>query len=117
VDAAKTERIVENLIANAMKHTPAGTPIAVSATRDGAGVLIRVDDGGPGIPDERKREIFELFTRGGTDASAVPGTGIGLALVAQFAALQGGRAWVEDRGEGGSSFRVALPGERRRQPG
>ena len=115
VDAAKTERIVENLIANAVKHTPPGTPIAVSVRAEGPGVLIRVDDGGPGIPDGLKHEIFELFARGGADDSAVPGTGIGLALVAQFAALQGGRAWVEDGEAGGASFRVTLPGERRKQ--
>jgi len=114
VDAAKTERIVENLIANAVKHTPPGTPIAVSVRAEGPGVLIRVDDGGPGIPDGLKQEIFELFARGGADDAAVPGTGIGLALVAQFAALQGGRAWVEDGEAGGASFRVTLPGERRK---
>ena len=116
VDPAKTERIVENLIVNAVKHTPEETPITVSVERAGRGVLIRVDDGGPGVPDDRKREIFGLFTRGSTDVGAAPGTGIGLALVAQFAALQGGRAWVEDGEQGGASFRVALPGERRNQP-
>ncbi len=116
IDAAKTERIVENLIANAVKHTPAGTPIAVSVAPWERGVLIRVDDGGPGVPDEQKHDIFGLFTRGNNDVGAAPGTGIGLALVAQFAALQGGRAWVEDGEEGGASFRVTLPGERRSQP-
>ena len=71
-------------------------------------MLLRVDDSGPGIANEQKAQIFEPFVRV-NGAGNVPGTGIGLALVAQFAALQGGRAWVEDRPGGGASFRVSLP--------
>jgi signal transduction histidine kinase len=107
VDAAKVERMVENLVMNALKHTPPGTNVVVSVTTAGGDVLLAVDDSGPGIPDEQKREIFEPFARGNGTLAA--GTGIGLALVAQFAALHGGRAWVEDSREGGASFRVALP--------
>ena len=55
-----------------------------------------------------KQQIFEPFVRV-NGAAGAPGTGIGLALVAQFAALQGGKAWVEDRAGGGASFRVSLP--------
>jgi signal transduction histidine kinase len=66
-----------------------------------------VDDGGPGTPDEFKTAVFEIFDRG--NGSDVPGTGIGLSLVARFAALHGGRAWVEDSSAGGASFRVLLP--------
>jgi signal transduction histidine kinase len=55
-----------------------------------------------------KQQIFEPFVRV-NGAGGAPGTGIGLALVAQFAALQGGKAWVEDRPGGGASFRVSLP--------
>ena len=53
--------------------------------------------------------IFELFTRGTSPAANAVGAGVGLALVAQFTALHGGRAWVEDTAEGGASFRVLLP--------
>ena len=62
----------------------------------------------PGISDEQKKEVFEPFTRG-NNAADTPGTGIGLALVAQFAALHGGKAWVQDNADGGASFRVLLP--------
>jgi signal transduction histidine kinase len=63
------------------------------------------------VPDEVKESIFEPFQRG-VDASTLPGTGIGLSLVARFAELHGGRAWVEDRPGGGASFRVFLPDSR-----
>jgi len=108
VDAAKLERIVDNLIANAERHTPEGSPIEVSITPNGTGVLLRVDDRGPGVPDAEKEAIFEAFARG-SDVGAT-GVGVGLALVAQFTALHGGRAWVEDNPGGGASFRVLLPG-------
>ncbi|HEU5213314.1 MAG TPA: MASE1 domain-containing protein [Gaiellaceae bacterium] len=111
VDAPKVERIVENLLANSVKHTPPGTEILVRAAPADGGVQLAVADSGPGVPAESREAVFELFTRGnGTD---VPGTGVGLSLVAQFAALHGGRAWVEDAPGGGAEFRVWLPA---RQP-
>jgi len=108
VDPAKFERIVDNLLANAERHTPAGSPIEVSVAPNGAGALLRVDDRGPGVPDDEKEAIFQAFTRG-SEVEAT-GVGVGLALVAQFAALHGGRAWVEDNPGGGASFRVLFPG-------
>jgi signal transduction histidine kinase len=75
---------------------------------DGTGALLRVDDHGPGVPDAEKETIFEAFTRG--SGVEVTGVGVGLSLVAQFAALHGGRAWVEDNPGGGASFRVLFPG-------
>ena len=108
VDAAKLERIVDNLVTNALKHTPPGTGVFVSVSAGSGRLLLRVDDSGRGVPDELKEQIFEPFVRV-NGAGGAPGTGIGLALVAQFAALQGGKAWVEDRPGGGASFRVSLP--------
>jgi PAS domain S-box-containing protein len=108
IDPAKLERIVENLVTNALKHTPPQTRVSVSVASDSHVLLLRVDDSGPGIADDQKEEIFEPFARG-NGASEAPGTGIGLALVAQFAALQGGKAWVQDSPGGGASFRVSLP--------
>jgi PAS domain S-box-containing protein len=108
VDPAHLERIVENLVSNALKHTPAGTPIWIRAERDHDGVVPLVEDAGPGVPPELGAEVFEPFRRGDTD-SPTPGTGVGLSLVARFAALNGGRAWVEERRGGGASFHVLLP--------
>jgi signal transduction histidine kinase len=107
VDPPKLERIVENLLVNAIKHTPSGTDISAGVKAEGRDLLLRVDDRGGGIADADKEEIFTLFARPG--ANGAPGTGVGLALVAQFTALHGGRVWVEDRDGGGSSFRVHLP--------
>ena len=109
VDAQQVERMVDNLIGNAIRHTPEGTAIAVRLERSGADLLIVVDDEGPGVPDAFRAEIFELFNRGGKMLSSERGTGIGLALVARFAALHGGKAWVESTSSGGASFRVLLP--------
>jgi PAS domain S-box-containing protein len=109
VDTTQVERIVDNLVANAVKHTPTGTPIALRLERHGDDLLIVVDDAGPGIPDDYKTAVFEIFDRGAKVRSSEPGTGIGLSLVARFAALHGGRAWVEDGEAGGASVRVLLP--------
>jgi PAS domain S-box-containing protein len=110
VDGPKIERIVENLVINAAKHTPEGTAVRVGVRRQGEGVLLVVDDEGSGIPDYMKEAIFRPFERGTEARRNSAGTGIGLSLVARFAELHGGRAWVEDRAGGGSSFRVFLPG-------
>jgi PAS domain S-box-containing protein len=108
VDAPKVERIVENLLANAVKHTSPGTEIHLRVETYDGGVLIAVDDRGPGVPETHRRAIFEVFNRGEALAST-PGTGIGLSLVSQFAALHGGRVWVQENPGGGASFRVFLP--------
>jgi hypothetical protein len=109
VDPAKVERIVENLLANAARHTSKGTPVWVRVARHGDQVLIAVDDAGAGVPRELRTALFEPFRQGPSATGHAPGVGIGLSLVARFAELHGGRAWVEDRPGGGSSFRVLLP--------
>ncbi len=110
VDLAKVERIVENLLANAARHTPKGTQIWVRVRPFEAGVLISVDDAGPGVVAELKEAVFEPFQQGqGADIAHSPGVGIGLSLVARFTELHAGRVWIEDREGGGASFRVYLP--------
>jgi len=113
VDAPRLERIIDNLVANATKHTPVGTPIWVRLSHEADGLLIVVEDAGPGVPDEIKETVFEPFWQGPTTPAHAPGTGIGLSIVMQFTKLHSGRAWVEDRPGGGASFRVLLP-ERRK---
>lgn len=109
VDAPKVERIIENLVINALKHTADDASIWVRIQDTAGGALIKVEDDGPGVPDGLKEAIFKPFTQGPSRSSHSQGTGIGLSLVARFAQLHGGRAWVEDRPEGGASFQVFLP--------
>jgi PAS domain S-box-containing protein len=112
-DAAMLERIVENLLGNTAKHTPASARIWVRMTPWDDGVEIVVEDEGPGVPDADKERIFEPFRQGSASAT---GSGVGLALVARFAEMHDGGAWVEDRPGGGASFHVTIasePAERR----
>jgi PAS domain S-box-containing protein len=106
VDAGLVKSIVENLLTNAMAHTPEGTPIWVRLEVDPDEVLLAVEDAGPGIADDAKAAVFDAFHRGPSDGG---GSGLGLYLISQFAQLHGGRAWVEDRPGGGASFKVLLP--------
>jgi len=110
LDGPKVERIVDNLLVNAGKHTPDDSKVWVRVGREEAGVLIVVEDQGPGVPDDVKETIFQPFQRGGDSERRPAGSGIGLSLVSRFAELHGGQAWVEDRPGGGASFRVLLPG-------
>ena len=114
IDAPKVERMIENLLVNAVRHTPRGCTIWVHVVPQDGGVEVAVEDDGPGVADELKTLIFEPF-RKGSPGDGTPGSGIGLSLVRRFAELHGGRAWVEDRTGGGASFRIFLPG-RKQEP-
>jgi signal transduction histidine kinase len=107
VDPTMTERIVENLLNNAARHTSPGTPIHVSVLQQTGGIIVVVEDEGTGVPDDLKTSIFEPFHQG---EHARGGVGIGLSLVGRFADLHGGSAHVEDRDGGGARFVVVLPG-------
>jgi signal transduction histidine kinase len=110
IDTAKVERILENLLINAVRHTPPEANIWVRGGGYQGGVLLMVEDDGPGVPEGLRATIFEPFRQGPDGGGPSPGVGIGLSLVARFAELHGGRAWVEERSGGGASFRVYLPG-------
>jgi len=112
IDGPKVERIVENLLLNTTRHTPPGTRVWVKALARGADLELIVEDAGPGVPAELAGTIFEAFRRGGAAAPTMAharGVGIGLSLVARFAALHGGQAWVDERWGGGAAFHVLLP--------
>ncbi len=101
--ASAIERAVSNLVDNAGKWSPPGTPVAITVA---AGV-VRVRDQGPGIPPNERERVFERFARG-RDAQSVPGSGLGLAIVRQVAEDHGGRAWIESPADGGAGTVVAV---------
>ncbi len=106
VDAAQLERVVENLVTNAVRHTPSGTAITIAMQADDQRSELTVEDTGPGLPDER--DLFAPFARGETWAPS-PGTGIGLTLVRHLVELHGGEVTAQNRRGGGARFQVVLP--------
>lgn len=106
IDKLRFERIVANLLENARAH--AGAPVRVAVeTRGRRGIVLIVDDAGPGVARGERSRIFERFARGSAARHRV-GTGLGLALVAEHAQAHGGEAWVEDRPGGGARFMVSF---------
>jgi signal transduction histidine kinase len=109
IDKRRLERILANLLDNAQQHGGGPTRIAIDDGANGAVNLV-VEDAGPGVTQSERSRIFERFARG-TAARHRVGTGLGLALVAEHAAVHGGTAWVEDRPGGGARFVVSFPAD------
>jgi signal transduction histidine kinase len=109
VDAPKVERILDNLVRNALRHTPVGTNVWVRVEQEDGDAVLSVEDDGPGVPGIARERIFEPFERGAAGIATGPGSGLGLAIVSRFARLHGGTAIVEEREGGGAAFRVRLP--------
>lgn len=111
-DAAQLERIIDNLISNAVTHTPAGTKIVIEAREYDGRIELAIDDDGPGVPEAMRVRVFSAYVRGERAADR-PGTGLGLFLVQQFAQFHGGSARCLVSERGGARFVVTLP----RRPG
>jgi len=109
-DQAAIERVLTNLVANAVKFSPAGTPVAVTVRRDGDRAVLVVDDAGPGVPEHEREKVFVRFFRGtGDPVVRTRGVGIGLSVVQDFVAQMGGTVRVDDSPTGGARFVVDLP--------
>jgi two-component system sensor histidine kinase KdpD len=107
VDAGLLERSVANLVENAVKYSPDGTPVLVSASALADRVELRIVDRGPGVPDEAKERIFAPFQRHG-DAPRGAGVGLGLAVARGFAEAMGGTLHAEDTPGGGLTMVLGL---------
>ena len=108
VDPSLFERVLCNLLENAAKYAPPGTPIDIAATLVGDRIRITVDDTGPGLPPGREQSIFDLFERGRRE-SATPGVGLGLAICRAIVEAHGGTIVGTTRRGGGARFTIDLP--------
>ena len=109
-DAARLRQVFGNLVANALTHTPAGTPVVVRVSTTSAAAVVEVRDSGPGIPPESRGKVFERFFRADTSRTrASGGTGLGLSIVAALVAAHGGTVEVDETDGGGATFRVTVP--------
>ncbi len=107
-DRAQCERILANLVENALRYSPPSEPVRVQVRETGSDVLIRVVDHGPGIAPADADRIFEPFHRGSVPGAS-RGAGLGLAIARGFAEANGGRVWVESHAGQGATFVLALP--------
>ncbi len=107
-DAGRIRQIVDNLLQNALVHTPQGTPVHVEVTSRDGNVALIVADEGPGLGPDQAAHVFDRFYRG-EEARGRPGTGLGLSIVAALADAHGGRARAGSRPGGGAEFVVELP--------
>ncbi len=108
LDAVLIERVLVNLLENAAKYTPPGTPIDIAARVQGDEVELTVDDQGPGLPRGREQAIFEKFERGEKE-STTAGVGLGLAICRAIMQAHGGTITGHTRPEGGARFTLQLP--------
>ena len=110
VDINFLQEIMNNLIENAIKYTPAGGSIYINVLGDGDRALINVTDTGIGISSDDIHHIFQKFYRAdNSDTRTIGGTGLGLYLVKQRVEAMGGRVWAESAFGEGSTFYVSLP--------
>jgi two-component system sensor histidine kinase KdpD len=105
-DPLLIEQVLMNLFDNALKYTPPGSPLDISASDRGTEVTIELADRGPGLPPGNEERIFEKFVRGSGPGG---GIGLGLAICRAIVTAHGGSIWAENRVGGGAAFRFTLP--------
>jgi len=108
VDPEQVQRVLANLLENALKYSSPADPVHVRVATTSTEVLVRVIDRGPGVPAAEADRIFSPFQRG-SGAAAVRGAGLGLAIAQGFAEANGGRVWIESHEGQGATFVLALP--------
>lgn len=107
-DVTMLEQILLNLLENAVRFAPPGSPITIAARRVDDDVLLRVVDHGPGVVEADRASIFDEFQRSGTSTES-EGAGLGLAIVRAMVDAHGGSTWCEETPGGGATFVVRLP--------
>jgi signal transduction histidine kinase len=112
-DRARLRQVLGNLIENAVKYSPEGGEVRVTAATSNGAVRISVRDAGPGIPRDQQRRIFEKFGRVDVPGASKPGTGLGLFIARSIAEAHGGSLDVSSGADPGSTFTLTLPVDRR----
>jgi two-component system sensor histidine kinase KdpD len=107
LDALLIERVLINLLDNAIKYTPAGTPVAISGGLQDQEVVLAVADAGPGLPSGKEARIFEKFFQ--ATPGSTRGVGLGLSICRSIIEAHRGRIWVANRPGGGAVFSFTLP--------
>ncbi|MGH7907596.1 MAG: sensor histidine kinase, partial [Candidatus Binataceae bacterium] len=110
-DPLKLSWVVSNLIANALRYTPAGGAISISSIKTGAMIQLIVSDNGPGIAPQLRGRLFERFAQWNVNGAESGSAGLGLAIVREIVEAHGGRIFVDSTPGKGASFTVELPGE------
>jgi len=108
-DSDLLQTMIDNLVRNAVAHSPRGSSVAIDSGREGRTHWIAVRDRGPGIPTGDKDRVFERFVQVKRDGEGPRGTGLGLAITRDVARVHGGTIRIEDRDGGGSSVVITLP--------
>jgi len=101
--------VLFNLLDNALKYSPEGSPIDISASVEGGSLLVRVADRGLGLAGDEAEKVFEKLYRGSAARSGRRGAGLGLAIARAIIDAHGGKVWAENRPEGGAAFSFSLP--------
>jgi signal transduction histidine kinase len=110
MDTPRIGRVLNNLIGNALRHTPAGGKVQVQVSAHEKEVIVEISDTGEGIPQEDMPYVFERFYRGDKSRNrATGGAGLGLAIVRGIVEAHGGRIFVESQVEQGTKFQFSLP--------
>lgn len=108
-DKIQLRQLVDNMLGNAVKYTPQGGQISLSAKSDDGSLILQVADSGIGIPLQDQPRIFDRFYRASNTPQEVHGTGLGLAIVKTIVENHRGRIWVESSQEKGSTFTIVFP--------
>lgn len=101
--------VIWQLLSNALRYTPPGSPITIRAVAEETELIVSVEDVGPGISEKEQRKIFEKFYRGKDQREIIPGTGMGLTIAREIVRAHHGRIWVESEPGKGARFSFSVP--------
>jgi two-component system sensor histidine kinase KdpD len=110
VDYVQLEQVLWNVLQNALKYAPSGSPLTITARQQATCLLLCIGDRGPGIPASERARVFEKFYRlPQTQQAGLPGAGLGLAICKGFVEAHGGDIAILDRNDGGTLVTIRLP--------